>query len=304
MTDPPRQTLSYVQRRLAETGVRLSGRHGQNFLVDLNLLQLLVDAAALGPHDVVLEVGTGTGSLAALLAPRVAALVTVEIDSRLQQLAEEELAGFANVTLLKHDALSGKHAVDPRVLAALAAQLAAGPGRQLKLVANLPYSIATPLVANLLIGQLAPRSMTVTIQKELADRLAAAPGTADYGALSILVQSQCQVQLVRLLPPTAFWPRPKVHSAIVHLVLDPAARERIGDRQYFAAFVRGLFLHRRKLLRSALAAACPALTKADADRLLAACGLPADARAEALDPATMLALAQRVRAAAGDVGQP
>jgi 16S rRNA (adenine1518-N6/adenine1519-N6)-dimethyltransferase len=301
MTNPPRQTLSYLQRRLTETGLRLAGRLGQNFLVDLNLLHLLVDAADLGPDDVVLEVGTGTGSLAALIAARAAALVTVEIDTRLQQLAEEELSEFANITLLKQDALASKHQIDPRVMAAVNEALSAAPGRRFKLVANLPYCIATPVIANLLAGDVVPSSMTVTIQKELADRLMAAPSTGDYGALSILVQSQCRVELVRLLPPTAFWPRPKVHSAIVHIVVDEAARGRIADRAFSAAFVRAIFLHRRKLLRSALVSACRTLSKADADRLLSECGLPPDARAEALDPAAMLRLAETVRAAGGTV---
>ena len=135
-----------------------------------------------------------------------------------------------------------KHTLDPAMMATVAARLAEKPGRRFKLVANLPYSVATPLIANLLAGSLVPETMTVTIQRELAERIVAQPGTKDYGALSVWVQCQCQVQLVRLMPPEAFWPRPKVTSAIVQIRLDPERREKIADRDFFHAFVRTLFL--------------------------------------------------------------
>jgi 16S rRNA (adenine1518-N6/adenine1519-N6)-dimethyltransferase len=290
-----RQTLSFLKQRFAEVGLNLVKRHGQNFLIDLNLLHLLVDAANLQPNDVVLEIGTGTGSLTAQIAPRVAAVVTVEIDPRLHQLASEELIDFENVTMLLQDALRNKNNLDDAVLDAVRRQLDEDPQRRLKLVANLPYSVATPVISNLLLTDITPVSMTVTIQKELADRIVARPGTKDYGAVSVWVQSQCHAEVVRLLPPEAFWPRPLVTSSIVHLEFMPEKRTRIRDLRQFHEFVRSMFFHRRKFLRSVLISAFKNdLTKAKIDEILAELNLGPDARAEQLSPETMIALRDAV----------
>jgi 16S rRNA (adenine1518-N6/adenine1519-N6)-dimethyltransferase len=297
------QTISFLKRRLAEVGVRLKTHHGQNFLTDLNLLRLLAETADVSPRDVVLEVGTGTGALTALIAERAAAVVTIEIDPQLHQLASEELIDFENVTLLQQDALESKHTLDSAMMAAITVRLAEEPHRRFKLVANLPYSVATPLIANLLSGSPAPDAMTITIQRELAERIVAKPGTRDYGALSVWVQSQCQVQLVRLMPPEAFWPRPKVTSAIVQIRLDPARRERIADRNFFHAFVRTLFLHRRKSLRAAVLSGWrSALDKPAVDAILARVGLESSIRAEQLDVETLLRLGDAIRSEVEQVG--
>ncbi len=284
-------------------GIHLKARHGQNFLTDLNLLRLLAETAEVSQDDVVLEVGTGTGALTALIAERAAAVVSVEIDPQLHQLASEELIDFDNVTLLQHDALEGKHTLDPEMMAAIAARLTEQPGRRFKLVANLPYSVATPLIANLLAGSLVPETMTVTIQRELAERIVAQPGTKDYGALSVWVQSQCHVQLVRLMPPEAFWPRPKVTSAIVQIRLDSERREKIVDREFFHAFLRTLFLHRRKSLRAAVLSGWKtALDKPAVDAILARAGLESSVRAEQLDVETLLRLGSEIRIEVEQVG--
>lgn len=291
-----RQTASFLIRRFEEVGIRPDTRKGQHFLIDLNLLQLLVDAAGLTRQDVILEVGTGLGSLTSLLASRAAWVITVEIDSRLQQLAAEQLAEHVNITMLRQDALKNKNHLHPEVMEAVRQELQKDPARRFKLVANLPYQIATPVVSNLLAADLPLCSMTVTIQKELADRLAARPWSKDYGALSVWVQSQCDTRIVRVLPPTVFWPRPKVHSAIVHLEASPSKRRRIPDPAFFHGFVRALFLHRRKLLRSALCAAWKtALPKSAVDRILESQRLAPEARAEQLDIDTLLALSESLR---------
>lgn len=295
------QTLSFLLRRFSEAGIKPRTQLGQNFLIDLNLVRLLVCSAELTPDDVVLEVGTGTGSLTALLAPEVAAVVTVELDHRLFTLAREELAGVENVTLLNTDALAGKNRLNPEVLDAVGRQLDAAPGRRFKLAANLPYNVATPLVSNLLALPRPPESMTITIQKEVADRLVAQPGTKDYGSLSVWIQSQCRVELVRVMPPGVFWPRPKVSSAIVRIVLEPERRAAIGDLEFFHSFVRSIFLHRRKILRSGLATAFKGrLDKPAVDLLLRQQDLGPDTRAERLDPQRMLALARAVQTQLGD----
>jgi 16S rRNA (adenine1518-N6/adenine1519-N6)-dimethyltransferase len=296
----PRQTLSFLQRRFAEAGVRPKTQSGQNFLIDLNLLDVLLEAAAVGPDDVVLEVGTGTGSLTARLAQQAAAVVTVEVDPAMFQLAAEELHRFPNVVMLHADVLKNKNRLNPAVLEAVAAQLAAAPGRRLKLVANLPFNIATPLLSNLLAQESPPRTMTTTIQKELAERLIARPGTKDYGALSIWIRSQCRVEILRTLPPEAFWPRPKVSSAFIQISLDDALRGRIPDRRFFHDFVRAMFLHRRKFLRSELLTVVKGgLEKPAVDALLERLGLDGTLRAERLDVDEMLALSEAVRAATG-----
>src|SRR5438552_15004000 len=233
-------------RRFEEAGIAPQTRHGQNFLIDLNLLRLLHRTAAAGPEDVVLEVGTGTGALTALLAADAAHVVTVEVDRRLFQLASEELASFRNVTMLEMDALRNKNNLHPDVLNAVKEQLAAAPGRRFKLAANLPYNIATPIVSNALACEIPPRTITVTIQKELADRILASPGSKDYGSLSVWVQAQCRATLVRVMPPEVFWPRPRVSSATVHLELDDALRPAVPDLEVFHRLVRAILFHRRK----------------------------------------------------------
>ena len=298
-----RQTTSFLKKRFEDAGVRPDKRHGQNFLIDLNLVQLLVDAAELGPGDVVLEVGTGTGSLTALMAQRAAVVVTVELSAELHQLAAEELIDFDNVVMLRQDALKNKNQFHPHVLAVVREQLEVDSQRRLKLVANLPYNIATPVISNLLTTDIVPASMTVTIQKELADRITARPGTKHYSALSIWIQSQCRAEVLRVLPPSVFWPRPKVHSAIIQVVPDSALRDRIPDLPFFHSFVRSMFFHRRKFLRSVVLGAFEKeLSKSQVDAILGRLELGADARAEQLNADRMLELCEHLRAALNDAG--
>jgi 16S rRNA (adenine1518-N6/adenine1519-N6)-dimethyltransferase len=297
----PKQTLSFLLERFAETGLRPDSRHGQNFLIDLNLVRLLADSARLGPDDVVLEVGTGPGSLTALMAPRAAVVVSVEIDRHLHQMASEELRACGNVVLLHQDALRNKNNIHPHVLAAVREALEAAPGRRLKLAANLPYNVATPIISNLLLCEPPPVSMTVTIQKELADRVTARPGTKDYGALSVWVQAQCRAEILRVMPPEVFWPRPKVTSAIIQLVLEHQRRAQIPDLRYFHDFARAIFFHRRKFLRSVAQSAYKhSLDKAVADAVLAERGLDPTRRAEELDVEALLGLCEAFRRRAPD----
>jgi 16S rRNA (adenine1518-N6/adenine1519-N6)-dimethyltransferase len=291
-----RQTLSFLRRRFEEVGIKPVTRYGQNFLIDLNLLEILVNAAELGPDDVVLEVGTGTGSLTAQIARVAAAVVTVEVDPHMYHLAQEELEPFSNVTMLHQDALKNKNHFHVNVLNAVQNAMAQAPGRRFKLCANLPYNIATPVLSNLLSIEPWPVLMAATIQKELADRIVASPRTKDYGALSLWMQSQCEVELVRIMPPEVFWPRPKVHSAIVQIRPIPEKRSRIPDPEFFHHFVRAMFFHRRKFLRANLVSAFKdRLSKEDADHAMVEVGLHGESRSEEQDVETMLRLCEVVR---------
>ena len=291
-----RQTQSFLIERMKEAGIRPLGQHGQNFLIDLNLLDLLVRTADIGPQDVVLEIGTGLGSLTARVAQLAAGVVTVEIDPRLFALASEELTGLANVTMLQQDALKNKNTIHPAVLEAVRHKLDAYPGSQLKLVANLPYNIATPILSNLLTTNPAPVSLTATIQKELADRIVAPPGTKDYSALSIWMRALCAIEIVREMRPQVFWPRPQVHSAIIYILPNPAKRTLVGDLDFFHDFIRTLFQHRRKLLRGVLVNGLrDRLDKSAIDEILAPFELPPNARAEELSVKTLIALSKAVQ---------
>jgi 16S rRNA (adenine1518-N6/adenine1519-N6)-dimethyltransferase len=282
-------------------GIRPATRHGQNFLIDLNLVELIVDAAELTSDDVVLEIGTGTGSLTAMMAERAAAVVTIEIDAHLFELASEQLFDLSNVTMLKLDALRNKNNFDDQVMDVVGQQLADAPGRQLKLVANLPYNIATPVISNLLLTKHVPHSMTVTIQKELAERIIAPPSTKDYSALSVWIQSQCTAEIVRLMPPSVFWPAPKVTSAVLKIVVDPERRAKIADLQFFHQIIKALFLHRRKFLRANVVAALKHhLDKSQVDELFESLGFAADTRTEQLDVDTLIKLADAIRSVAPD----
>lgn len=278
-----RQTVSYLTRRFEEAGIRPEVRHGQNFLIDLNLLDVLVETAAPNENDVILEIGTGMGSLTSLLADHAAHVVTVEIDARLHQMAAEELESYGNITMLLQDALRNKNNIADSVLDEVRKHVAAAPGRQFKLAANLPYNVATPILSNLLTSDPTPVSLTATIQKELADRMIAPAGVKDYSALSVWMQSLCDMHIARILPPQVFWPRPRVHSAIIHIIPNPAKRALIPDLEFFHKFVRGLFLHRRKFLRSGLVSSLKEhLDKRGIDEVLAPFNYAVDVRAEQL----------------------
>lgn len=270
MSRTQRQTISYLNRRFREVGLEPNKRHGQNFLIDLNLVRMIATSGELTKQDVVLEVGTGTGSLTAMLAEDAGQVVTIEIDEHLYQLASEELESFDNIMMLRHDALRNKNNLSPAILEPILQVLAEHPDWSFKLVANLPYNVATPIISNLLLIDTPPDLMSVTIQKELGDRMMARPSTKDYSALSVWLQALCEIEMVRVLPPGVFWPPPKVDSAIMQLRHIPEKRAAIHDLRFFHQFTRALFFHRRKFLRSVVCSAFKqTLSKEEVDQILA-----------------------------------
>jgi 16S rRNA (adenine1518-N6/adenine1519-N6)-dimethyltransferase len=290
MKQAARQTRTHIGELLARHGLRPRHELGQNFLIDLNLLEFLVEQAEIGPADLILEVGSGTGGLTAWLAAFAGAVISVEVDTRMRQLTAEAIADFSNVTLIGCDVLKNKNHFSPAVLEALDRGLN-GTGLQLKLVANLPYGVATPVISNLVASSYPWERMVVTIQHELAQRMGAKESTADYSALSVWLQSQCRLEVLKRLPPDVFWPRPKVASAMIRIDPDAALRAKITDREFLHQFLRGVFQQRRKLLRNVLTAMYRReVTRAQIDDILKAQQLSPDARAEQLPPAQLVDL--------------
>lgn len=298
-----RQTVTYLQKRFGQARIQPQTKFGQNFLIDLNLIQMIADTADLGPRDVVLEVGTGMGSLTNLLAEKAGHVVTVEIDHYLAPLAREEFETRENVTLLEQDALRNKNSLATDLIETLQQKLADLPGSRFKLVANLPYNVATPIISNLLYFEPWPTRIVATIQRELGERIIANPSTKDYSALSVWIQAQCRAEIVRIMSPKVFWPQPKVESAIIDIRPQKVLRSRINNREYFHSLVRKIFLHRRKFLRSALVSAVkPELGKKEVDEVLEQLSLDASARAEQLSPMQMIELAEAVHQKATQLG--
>jgi 16S rRNA (adenine1518-N6/adenine1519-N6)-dimethyltransferase len=248
-------------------------RLGQNFLVDPNLLAAIVRDAELRPEDVVLEVGAGEGVLSERLAAAAAHLHTVEIDRGLEP-ALERIARRPDVELHWGDAMKlDLGALQPPPTA---------------MVANLPYSVATPLILRTIEELPSLLRWTVMVQREIADRLRAAPGSRTYGSPSAVVQLACEVELVRPVDPAVFKPRPRVGSAILRL-----RRTRPGADAATRDLIRAAFAHRRKSLARSLEHARPG-SLAVARAALAELGLPEDARAEALAPEQFAALSAKL----------
>lgn len=242
------QTLREIRAILTQAGLTPQHRFGQNFLIDLNLMRKAVEVAAVGPGDWVLEVGPGTGSLTEMLLDTGAHVTAVEIDRGFQELLASRLGERANFTLIRGDVLAGKHALNPQLCDALAASR---PPR--KLVANLPYQVATPLLLNLLLQPHRFERFVVTIQLEVGQRLAAAASTDAYGPISVIAQSLSTIRTLARLGPGAFWPPPKVDSIMLEIVpLEPAQVE-IENVPLFVDRVQHAFQRRRKVLRQMLA---------------------------------------------------
>ena len=277
------QTKSEIQSLLAGANTQPRHRFGQNFMIDQNLVRVIADAANLAAGDLVIEVGPGTGTLTEEILSRGGVdLVAVEIDRDLAKLLRERFDSESRFTLIEGDALSSKHEINPQ----LQESIAAARGRPIKLVANLPYNIASPLIIELLI--LGIDQLVFTVQKEVADRLRAAAGSDAYGPLSVMAQLLSRVEVLRTLPPQAFWPPPKIDSALVRMTRDDRSG---GEAAAFGRFVQKLFSFRRKTLRKALSQAGHA-----ADAALTATQLDPQARPEVLSVPQLQALFAAVSA--------
>jgi 16S rRNA (adenine1518-N6/adenine1519-N6)-dimethyltransferase len=283
------QTKRQIQELLFSAGVSPNRRLGQHFLVDLNLMTLLVDAARIEAEDTVLEVGCGTGSLTQTLAQRARRVVAVELDRTLAGIAQSQLADAKNVRIIQGDVLSSKGVLNPAVAEALT-----DVGGRLLLVSNLPYDIASAVMIDLVQGPIIADSMTVTVQKEVAERMTAAPDSKAYGTLSIFLGATSRIEIVRVLKPSVFWPPPGVDSAIVRMVRDPQRAGRIASMSSLSDVV-GLFMgHRRKMLRACIKHAPPGLgDPSHWATVLESCAVDPARRPENLDPSQYVDLANR-----------
>ena len=257
-------------------------KFGQNFLIDTHVLDKIINAADITKDDFVLEIGPGIGTMTQYLACAAREVYAVEIDKALIPILEDTLSDYSNVTVLNEDILK----VDIRKLAEEHNQ-----GKPIKVVANLPYYITTPIIMGLFEGHVPIESITVMVQKEVADRMQVGPGTKDYGALSLAVQYYAEPYIVANVPPNCFMPRPKVGSAVIRLTRHKEAPVKTVDEKLMFRLIRASFNQRRKTLANSLKNS-PELsfTKEEIQDAIAACGFKEGVRGEALTLADFAAL--------------
>jgi 16S rRNA (adenine1518-N6/adenine1519-N6)-dimethyltransferase len=243
------QTKQQIQQLLASAGIRPNKRLGQHFLVDLNLMRMLIDFANISSNDVVLEAGCGTGSLTEGLAERAGVVIAVEFDRVLAEIAEKQLAAQKNVEIINADILENKHTISHLVTDKLTSACNDRSGRLL-LVANLPYNAASAVMMNLITGPATADAMYVTVQKEVAERMTASAGSRHYGRLGIFLSAAGEVKTLKILKPTVFWPRPAVDSAMVSFHRRQEKARQIRNMPVFSEVVNLFMGHRRKMLNT------------------------------------------------------
>ena len=266
----PQNTIEVIQRH----GFSFQKRFGQNFLVDTHVLDKIIEASGATKDDMVLEIGPGIGTMTRRLAEAAGKVVAVEIDHNLIPILRETLADCPNVTIIEGDILKAD-------IHALAEEY--NGGRPIRVVANLPYYITTPILMGLFEGGVPLLSVTVMVQKEVAERMQAGPGTKDYGALSLAVQYYSEAEIVANVPPNCFIPRPNVGSAVIRLTRYPEPLVNVSDPDFMFRIIRGAFNQRRKTLPNSLGnAEGISVTKEQVQDALEAMGLSLTIRGEAL----------------------
>lgn len=243
MTEPylgnPQETIAVLQKY----DFVFQKKFGQNFLIDTHVLDKIVSAAQITKEDVVLEIGPGIGTLTQYLAYQAKEVIAVEIDKALIPILQDTLSAYDNVTVLNEDILK----VDINKLVN-----EKNGGKPIKVVANLPYYITTPIIMGLFESHVPVASITVMVQKEVADRMQVGPGTKDYGALSLAVQYYAEPYIVANVPPNCFMPRPKVGSAVIRLERHERPPVEVKDEKLMFRLIRASFNQRRKTLANGL----------------------------------------------------
>ena len=279
----PKRTIEVLQKY----DFVFQKKFGQNFLIDTHVLDKIISAAEITKEDFVLEIGPGIGTMTQYLACAAREVVAVEIDKALIPILEDTLQDYSNVTVLNEDILK----VDIKKLADVH-----NNGKPIKVVANLPYYITTPIIMGLFEGEVPIESITVMVQKEVADRMQVGPGTKEYGALSLAVQYYAEPYIVANVPPNCFMPRPKVGSAVIRLTRHAAPPVEVVDAKLMFRIIRASFNQRRKTLANGLNNS-PELSfgKDEIQRAIKACGFPEGVRGEALTLEEFAALANEFR---------
>ena len=266
----PQNTIAVLQKY----HFNFQKKFGQNFLIDTTVLDRIISSAEITKEDCVLEIGPGIGTMTQYLAERAGSVVAVEIDKALIPILEETLQDYDNVTVINDDILK----VDINRLVE-----EKNGGRPIKVVANLPYYITTPIIMGLFESRVPLKSITIMVQKEVADRMQVGPGTKDYGALSLAVQYYAKPEIVANVPPNCFIPRPNVGSAVICLTRYEEPPVQVKDEKKMFALIRASFNQRRKTLVNGLGnAGRPGITKESAAAALAQMGLSPTVRGEAL----------------------
>ena len=266
----PSNTIAVLQKY----NFNFQKKFGQNFLIDTHVLEKIMNAAQITKDDCVVEVGPGIGTMTQYLAERAGHVVAVEIDKALIPILSDTLSEYDNVEVLNEDILK----VDLNRLV----QEKNG-GRPIKVVANLPYYITTPIIMGLFESHVPLQSITIMVQKEVADRMQVGPGTKDYGELSLAVQYYAKPEIVAIVPPNCFIPRPNVGSAVIRLDRYEAPPVEAADEKHMFSLIRASFNQRRKTLVNGLSNAAGLHVSKDAVKeALAQMGLPETIRGEAL----------------------
>lgn len=275
----PKKTIETIQKYQ----FAFQKRFGQNFLIDSHVLDKIVNAAGITKEDCVLEIGPGIGTMTQYLAEHAGRVVAVEIDTNLLPILTETLKDYSNVTVINEDILK----VDMNSLVE-----EYNNGRPIKVVANLPYYITTPIIMGLFESNVPIENITVMVQKEVADRMQVGPGSKDYGALSLAVQYYASPYIVANVPPNCFIPRPNVGSAVIRLTRYQEPPVQVKDAKLMFRLIRASFNQRRKTLQNGLNNS-PELSfsKEEIAAVIESLGLPAAVRGEALTLEQFAALA-------------
>ena len=275
----PQNTIAVLQKY----HFNFQKKFGQNFLIDTTVLDRIISSAEITKEDCVLEIGPGIGTMTQYLAERAGSVVAVEIDKALIPILEETLRDYDNVTVINDDILK----VDINRLVE-----EKNGGRPIKVVANLPYYITTPIIMGLFESRVPLKSITIMVQKEVADRMQVGPGTKDYGALSLAVQYYAKPEIVANVPPNCFIPRPNVGSAVIRLTRYKEPPVKVKDEKKMFSLIRASFNQRRKTLANGLKNSQELqFSKEQVEQAITECGLPLNIRGEALTLEQFAALA-------------
>lgn len=275
----PKYTIEVLQKY----NFAFQKRFGQNFLIDTHVLEKIIAASQISKEDFVLEIGPGIGTMTQYLAEYAREVAAVEIDNTLIPILKDTLKDWDNVTVINDDILK----VDIQKLA-----LERNGGKPIKVVANLPYYITTPIIMGLFENQVPVDSITIMVQKEVADRMQVGPGTKDYGALSLAVQYYAKPEIVANVPPNCFMPRPKVGSAVIRLERYEKPPVEVSNEKLMFRIIRASFNQRRKTLVNGLKNSQElSYSREEIEEVLNECGIPLNIRGEALTLAEFASLA-------------